>query len=407
MYDVPTTLISYELHEKRQIMRLTRPFLNLSNHIEYYSKFQPTSFTLKSLTDFACDADIKRSYKFLRVELLIRWSHMRKEMNYLPPKLLEMPSFALANSLYDQSYSEILEFKNVDPDASTLRKFTEALVGIRKRHVDVISTLAKAYMEFEKVSSSNSIEKNRIQYFYDRFFLNRIGVRTLIYHHTLLFGDESPQHSQQAGIIDPSVDIVAVIQEAYSMAKQLFQQVSYPVPKIEIQSYNSEDHSTNPVTIAYIPSHIYHIVFELLKNSLRATVERYGLDAKEYPPVRVLIVKGHEDLTIRIDDNGVGIPRSKLSYLFHYMYSTAPKFLLNGHEQNIKSIPIAGLGYGLPIARLYARYFQGNLSIASIENHGTSAYVLLQATAENASERLPIFCKSRYSYTTNKGSDWT
>ena len=28
----------------------------------------------------------------------------------------------------------------------------------------------------------------------------------------LLFGDESPQHSQQAGIIDPSVDVVAVIE---------------------------------------------------------------------------------------------------------------------------------------------------------------------------------------------------
>lgn len=26
-----------------------------------------------------------------------------------------------------------------------------------------------------------------------------------------------------------------------------------------------QDHSTNPVTIVYIPSHLYHIVFELLK----------------------------------------------------------------------------------------------------------------------------------------------
>jgi hypothetical protein len=34
----------------------------------------------------ARDGDIKRSYKFLRVELLVRWSHMLKEMNYLPPK---------------------------------------------------------------------------------------------------------------------------------------------------------------------------------------------------------------------------------------------------------------------------------------------------------------------------------
>ena len=39
-------------------------------------------------------------------------------------------------------------------------------------------------MEFEQVNSISLIEKNQIQYFYDRFFMNRIGVRTLIYHHS-------------------------------------------------------------------------------------------------------------------------------------------------------------------------------------------------------------------------------
>jgi hypothetical protein len=31
------------------------------------------------------------------------------------------------------------------------------------------------------------------------------------YFLALLFGDEFPQHSQQAGIIDPSVDVAAVV----------------------------------------------------------------------------------------------------------------------------------------------------------------------------------------------------
>ncbi len=69
--------------------------------------------------------------------------------------------------------------------------------------------------------------------------------------------------------------------DAYSTAKFLFEQASYPVPEIEILSHNGkselldklkkredflvQDHSTNPVTIVYIPSHLYHIVFELLK----------------------------------------------------------------------------------------------------------------------------------------------
>ena len=73
-----------------------------------------------------------------------------------------------------------------------------------------------------------------------------------------------------------------------------------------------------------------------------------------------------------------GITRSKLSHLFHYMYSTAPKFLSHSTENNIKKVPIAGLGYGLPIARLYAKYFQGNLTLASVEDYGTSAYISLK-----------------------------
>jgi len=39
-------------------------------------------------------------------------------------------------------------------------------------------------MELEKTGPIDSIEKNQLQYFYDRFFMNRIGIRTLIYQHS-------------------------------------------------------------------------------------------------------------------------------------------------------------------------------------------------------------------------------
>ena len=73
-----------------------------------------------------------------------------------------------------------------------------------------------------------------------------------------------------------------------------------------------------------------------------------------------------------------GIPRSKLSKIFNYAYSTAPKPQSKDGFNGSAGTTIAGLGYGLPIARLYARYFHGNLAIASIEDFGTSAYVTLK-----------------------------
>lgn len=77
---------------------------------------------------------------------------------------------------------------------------------------------------------------------------------------------------------------------------------------------------------------------------------------------------------LQMSDRGGGIPRSQTDHLFKYMYSTAPQ----PSKSDAHTVPLAGYGYGLPLSRLYARYFHGDLVLLSCEGYGTDAIIYLK-----------------------------
>eukprot|EP00166_Cyanidium_caldarium_P002347 ctg_2332.g440 len=124
------------------------------------------------------------------------------------------------------------------------------------------------------------------------------------------------------------------------------------------------------------------------QNSLRATYECHRDSPDALPPVKLIIADGQEDVTLKIADEGGGIPRSSLPEIWTYMFTTAPAPPESLIQDDVippggatpasrDTDPIAGLGYGLPLSRLYARYFGGELSITSMEGYGTDAYIHL------------------------------
>lgn len=61
------------------------------------------------------------------------------------------------------------------------------------------------------------------------------------------------------------------------------------------------------------------MLFEILKNSLRATVETHGADSDSFPPIKVIVAAGKEDITIKVTDQGGGIPRRNIPMVWTYM----------------------------------------------------------------------------------------
>lgn len=375
--------------------------------LDFYSQFNPTPMSIKQFIDFGLSACEQKSYTFLRKELPVRLANIMKEIHLLPENLLRMPSVSLVNEWYARSFDEILEFEKADCTSRDLDRFCKALIKIRNRHTDVVLTMAQGVLELKESHEVDSQTENSIQYFLDRFYMSRISIRMLINQHTLLFGGEltNDPHHRHIGCIDPQCDLVGVVKDAYENARFLCDQYYLSSPDLIITEHNELEHGA-PIHIIYVPSHLYHMLFELFKNSMRAVVEHHNNNNNDnYPPIQVTVVRGKEDICVKMSDRGGGIPRSLTDQLFHYMYSTAPQ----PSKSDAHTVPLAGYGYGLPISRLYARYFHGELSLLSCDGYGTDAIVYMKALSNEANELLPIFNKtsSRFYRTTIPTGDWS
>ncbi|XP_072901720.1 pyruvate dehydrogenase (acetyl-transferring) kinase isozyme 3, mitochondrial isoform X2 [Hemitrygon akajei] len=349
----------------------------IPKQIEYYSRFSPSPLSIKQFLDFgrnnACE---KTSFMFLRKELPVRLANTMREVNLLPDNLLSRPSVQLVQSWYMQSFLELLEFQSKGTeDPQVLDDFLESLIKIRNRHNDVVPTMAQGVIEYKEKFGFDPFISSNVQYFLDRFYTSRISFRMLINQHN-----------------------------AYETAKMLCEQYYTGSPDVEVNEFNAKT-PEKPIQVVYVPSHLFHMLFELFKNSMRATVELHEGKMEGYPPIKTLVTLGKEDLSIKISDKGGGVPLRKIERLFNYMYSTAPSPSL----EPSRAAPLAGFGYGLPISRLYARYFQGDLKLYSMEGLGTDAVIYLKALSSESFERLPVFNKSawRHYQTTPEADDWS
>ncbi|CDW55685.1 BCDHK Adom3 and HATPase c domain containing prote in [Trichuris trichiura] len=253
------------------------------------------------------------------------------------------------------------------------RWFSETVRHIYFRHSSVVETVAEGLIDLKSGRGELPIPHRQLQYFLNRFYLMRISNRMLMNQHIMKFCKLPNFAMHDCDRIDASCNVEAVIEEAFDAAQFMCDSKYLTAPRMEKFFHNALSIG-EPIHVAYSPAHLYHMTFELFKNALRATVEYWGVDKSpfELPPVKVSFFLGNSDLTIKIRDRGGGVPRGQIEKLFAYHYTTAPRPLKDDR------CPMAGLGYGLPLSRLYAWYFHGDLVLTSYEGHGSDACIYIK-----------------------------
>lgn len=338
----------------------------LADEITIYARRKETRLTIKQLFDFGVEPSpriLLTSAQYLHTELPIRIAKRVKELETAPYGLSEMPSVKRIHEWYVQTFIDLLDFPHPSK-AEDDESFSELIERIKNRHNRVVSTMAQGIQELQRKLGTKELG-DQLPAFLDRFYISRIGIRMLIGQHVAL---HHPQVDQNwVGIVCSNCRPADVARDAVAHARDVCVRSYGVAPPVGI--YGRTD-----LAFTYVVSHLHHMLFELLKNSLRAVVETHPED--ELPEVKLIIADGQEDIAIKISDEGGGIPRSGMSRIWTYLYTTAAPPPENAMYQTDFD-PMAGYGYGLPISRLYARYFGGDLQVISMEGYGTDAYLHL------------------------------
>jgi hypothetical protein len=113
------------------------------------------------------------------------------------------------------------------------------------------------------------------------------------------------------GLISTRTSPVDIAKEAIADAAYMCTRTHGDAPEVTI-------HGRTDLYFPYVPSHISYILLELLKNCMRATVERHGLD--KMPPIRIVISDGEDNEDVSTSFISLCPFRSLCSSCMYCMY---------------------------------------------------------------------------------------
>ncbi|KAM7196422.1 pyruvate dehydrogenase kinase [Rhypophila sp. PSN 637] len=366
------------------------------------------------------------SANYVRTELPTRISHRIRDIQKLPYSVVTNPHI---NEVYDLYYDAFDTFRKVK-EIKTLEDNERLCATIRstlKAHLTVIPKLAMGILECGELKDPEDLDK-----FMNTILRSRISRRVIAEQHLALTDTfHAPWFSPGAKLAESEFIgevflkcIAKEVVERCGMAIKEITQRAYG-PSVQMPEIKIEGHLD--ASFPYILSHLEYIIGELLRNSVQASVENHQKKkrAGPPPPIQVTICESNQHVIIRISDQGGGIPRDILPYLWSFSKGPASARILSNlgqvpklaatmqelqlgdgqdqgggmfsstlqpnHGNSLASLssrpPNLRLGMGLPLSRVYAEYWAGSLELENLEGYGADAFLKISKLG-NKNEQL-------------------
>ncbi|ORY00837.1 alpha-ketoacid dehydrogenase kinase, partial [Basidiobolus meristosporus CBS 931.73] len=325
-----------------------------------------------------------RSAQYAHSELPVRLARRVQAFQKLPFIVGTNPYIKGVHQMYYDSFEKLRNFPT-PVDTETDANYTESLTELTRQFADTIPRLAQGFMECKKYMKSEDIAK-----FFDDLIRSRIGIRLIAEQHVALHSASG----SYIGIIDTQLKPSNLLRHCAEYVQELCEMTYGSAPQFIINGQTD-------TMFTYIPVHLEYVACELLKNAYRATVEFSRKSNRiNYPPVEITITCGEEHVGVRIRDQGGGIPPEHQDGIFQYSYTTVKHE--EDEENSIFSVqtqlamqsgvggPIAGLGFGLPMALVYSKYFGGDLIVRSLTGYGCDVFLSLQNIGNTAAGTMQI-----------------
>jgi signal transduction histidine kinase len=243
-------------------------------------------------------------------ELCIRLARRLLDIQTLPFLVVENPHIQKVHMLYRKAFEELIAFPkvvNINQD----REFVRILKHLVQEGVQVVPLLARGTYEASLKVSAKRLNCDK---FLGDMVMSRISRRVIAEQFIAL-------HHPRAGyvgIVCTHLSLLKVIQRVSPEAARTCEGRYGVAPEVQVRFQGDEV----DLECSYIPTHLEYIIFELLKNAMRAVCEKHVMSCGVLPAIEMLVTRGPQDMSIRISDQGGGVEKRFLHNVFDFGFST-------------------------------------------------------------------------------------